>query len=128
MSAIKVTINGNTFEMVFNLKVFRVLGKQWGLSDLPATMQRVALIENLSTGSFDSYDVLFDILYQAIACNRENPAIDREDIEELDTNQLIALAGQMVSGISEAFPQEEQADENAKKPKAPKQDPKALMS
>lgn len=115
MNTVKVTINGISYEMIFNLKLIRVLGHNWGLPDIPSTMAKVAQIESLATGSFEAYDVMYDIIFFAISCNKNNPEIDRDSIEDLSTNDFVQLAGQMTVGITSAFPDAEQPDETKKK-------------
>ncbi|WP_119792041.1 hypothetical protein [Flavobacterium anhuiense] len=117
--AIAVQIKGNTFKMVFNLKVFRALGKEWGLPGLPEVMQRVALIEQIETGSFETYDVLYDLLFQALDCCPDNQTkISKEEIENLEMDELMLLAQGMTEGIAAAFP--DAKEEPKKKTKAAK--------
>jgi len=120
MEGIKVNINGNAFEMVFNLKVFRVLGKLWGFDDLPTTMQKVALMEKVGDGSFEAYDVMYEVLFQSLVCNQNNPVITKDDIENLSIDELLKLATEMTTGISASFPVPEDTDDDEKKPIAPK--------
>ncbi|BFM41658.1 hypothetical protein CFS9_02990 [Flavobacterium sp. CFS9] len=116
---IPVKIKGNTFKMAFSLKVFRVLGKDWNLPGLPEVMQRVALIEQIETGNFEVYDVLYDVLFRAIDCHPDNHTkISKEEIEDLEMDELMILAQGMTEGISAAFPDE--AKEPEKKRNAPK--------
>jgi len=115
---INVQINGTTFKMSFSLKVFRTLGRVWGLDTIPEVMGKVALIEQADSGRLDVYDVLFDVLFQCIDSHSGNVnKISKEEIEDLPLEVLIELAGSMTVGITEAF---EQASEPEKKNPAPK--------
>jgi len=120
MEGLQVTIKGIAYVMLFNLNLFRKLGKEWGLDSLPETAQRLALIETLDSGSFEAYDVLFDVMYQAIACNEDNPPISKSAIENLALNDLVTIAGQMAQGIAVAFPQQNPDADPEKKILAPK--------
>ena len=120
MSDITVQINGAPFKMSFSLKVFRTLGKVWGLNTLPEVMEKVALIEKIAEGGFDVYDILFEVLFQAIDCNPNNETkISKDEIESLEIDQLIILSSSLSKGMIEAFGTAEPGTEEKKK-KAPK--------
>lgn len=120
MNDITVQINGITFKMSFSLKVFRTLGRIWGLNTLPEVMEKVALIEQIESGSLEIYDVLFDVLFQCIDCHVANTnKISKQQLEDLPVIELVNLAGYMVTGITEAFEQPE-LGETEKKTIAPK--------
>ncbi|WP_281321998.1 hypothetical protein [Flavobacterium aestivum] len=121
MKDIVVEINGSSFKMSFSLKVFRILGQVWNLETLPEVMQRVALIEQISTQRLDIYDVLFELLFQSIDCHPENVVkIKKEDIENLSVSELMVLADGMAKGITEAFKQTEQSEKKTKAPRKPR--------
>lgn len=120
MSDIKVKIKGVSYEMVFNLKLIRTLGRFWNLPDIPSTMGKVALIETISQGNLEAYDVMYDIMYHAILCNKENPVIDKDDIEDLSVDEFVKFAEQLTIGITASFPDAENTDDEEKKQIAPK--------
>ncbi|SHG27632.1 hypothetical protein [Flavobacterium johnsoniae] len=117
---ILVGIKGNTFKMVFNLKVFRTLGKVWNLPSLPEVMERVSLIENIESGSFEVYEVLYDLIFQAIDCCPGNQIkISKEEIENLEISELMELAQGMTEGITASFPDSKTEEDTEKKITAP---------
>jgi hypothetical protein len=104
MSPIEITINGKTFKMIFNLKVFRSLGKDWGLETLDEVVAKVQTIEKLASGSLAAFDTLYDIVYQSINCCVENAEkITRDEIENLDTEDMQQLAAAITGGTAEGF-------------------------
>ncbi|WP_035647328.1 hypothetical protein [Flavobacterium sp. ASV13] len=118
---VSVEIKGNTFKMTFSLKVFRILGKVWNLPSLPEVMQKVALIEQIESGNFEIYDILYDVLFQSIDCHPDNQIkISKEEIENLEMEELMLLAQGMTEGISAAFPDAKLEENPKKKTTAPK--------
>lgn len=119
MNDIPVQINGIAFKMSFSLKVFRTLGRVWGLDTLPEVMEKVALIEQIETGSLEIYDILFDVLFQCIDSHTENEnKISKEQLEDLPVPELVNLAGYMIAGVGEAFSQPDLGERPEKKTKA----------
>jgi hypothetical protein len=104
MSPIEITINGKTFKMIFNLKVFRSLGKDWGLETLDEVVAKVQTIEELASGSLAAFDTFFDIIHEAINCCVENSEkISKEQIEELSMEDMQQLAAAISGGTAESF-------------------------
>jgi hypothetical protein len=104
MSPIEITINGKTFKMVFSLRVFRSLGKVWGLETLDDVVLKVRTIDQLKSGRFDAFDTLFDIIFEAINCCSENTEkISREAVEELSLADMQLLTTAISAGTTEGF-------------------------
>jgi len=118
--AIKVVVKGQECVMMLNMNLFRVLGREWGFDTLPETAQRLSLIEKLEAGSFEAYDVLFDLLYWSIACNKDNPEISRNTIDNLGTSELLNLGRKMIDGLPLAFNNQNPDADPEKKIPAPK--------
>jgi ABC-type dipeptide/oligopeptide/nickel transport system ATPase subunit len=117
MSPVEITINGKTFKMIFNLKVFRSLGKVWGLDTLDEVVAKVQTIEQLASGSLAAFDTLYDIIHEAINCCVENAEkITRDEIEDLGMEDMTQLANAIAGGTAEGFTLPA-SDEKKTKPK-----------
>lgn len=104
MNPIAITINGKTFKMEFNLKVFRSLGKVWALETLDEVVAKVQTIDQLAKGSLAAFDTFFDIIHESINCCKENSEkLSREEIEELSMEDMQQLAAAISGGTAEGF-------------------------
>lgn len=121
MSPIEITINGKTFKMIFNLKVFRSLGKDWGLETLDEVVEKVKTIDQLSTGKLSAFETFFDIIHESINCCKENSEkISREDIEDLSMEDMKLLASSISAGTAEGFNVQEDPEKKTKPKKLTK--------
>lgn len=90
--------------MIFNLKVFRSLGKVWCLETLDEVVAKVQTIEQLASGSLSAFDTFFDIIHEAINCCVDNSEkISKEEIEELGMEDMQQLAAAITGGTTEGF-------------------------
>lgn len=104
MSPVEITINGKTFKMIFNLKVFRSLGKVWGLDTLDEVVAKVQTIEQLENGSLSAFDTFFDVIHESINCCVENSEkITKDEIEDLSMDDMLQLSTAISGGTSEGF-------------------------
>lgn len=121
MNPIAITINGKTFKMEFNLKVFRSLGKVWGLDTLDEVVAKVQTIDQLATGSLSAFDTFFDIIHEAINCCKENSEkIAKDAIEELSMEDMQQLAAAISGGTAEGFTIPEDTEKKTKPKKLTK--------
>lgn len=121
MNPIAITINGKTFKMQFNLKVFRSLGKVWGFDTLDEVVEKIKTIEQLKSGSLAAFDTFFDIVYESINCCSENAEkISRDEIEEIGMEDMKLLADAITGGTAEGFKIQEDPEKKTKPKKLTK--------
>lgn len=121
MNGVEVIIKGIAFKMIFNLKVFRLLGKEWKLDSLPEVTQRISLLDKLESGSLEAFDVFFDLLFVSIDANSENEnKISKAELENLSIEEMTALVGKMTEGITGSFPTESETEKKTTVKKAVK--------
>jgi ABC-type dipeptide/oligopeptide/nickel transport system ATPase subunit len=74
------------------------------LGTLDEVVERVQTIDQLASGSLAAFDTFFDIIHEAINCCVENTQkISREEIEELDMEDMKVLAVAITGGTEENF-------------------------
>ena len=121
MNPVAITINGKTFKMVFSLKVFRSLGKVWGLETLDEVVAKVQTVEQLGSGSLAAFDTFFDIIHESINCCSENSQkITKDEIEDLSMEEMQKLAAAISGGTAEGFTLQENIEKKTKPKKLTK--------
>lgn len=81
MPEVVLKIKEKSFRLVFGLKLFRILGKNWDLPGINEVVAKMAVLDSMSDNlSFEAMDVLEDIIKAAI----ENGPDGKEDLSDID--------------------------------------------
>lgn len=108
-----IQINNKTFKLKFGLKVFRLLGKAWGVSTLNDTLVKFGCLGTIGDNlTYEQLDVITDLIIASVQANEENTeTITRDEIDDLflkDTVALLAVCEVVMIGFTECLPKAEE--------------------
>jgi hypothetical protein len=109
MDSFKLQINAKTFNLVFGLKVFRILGRKWNCPNMETVAGKLAVLDG-EGNEFDQMDILEDLLVAAIEAGN-NPDFNPEEDDIIhafysDPQALEKLTAQIIASMPRQQPQE----------------------
>lgn len=105
---VEIKIGENTFKPVFNLKVFRELGKHWKKETLSEVIAELQVLETVSDDPpLKVFDLIYDLIIFSVNCNKENAVkLTLDEVEDLPIDELMLLVNKITEGIADSMPQQ----------------------